>query len=331
MNKMKYSKSKLRIPSQKMIRSLSLICILFFAFSVSGQTVKAFKEGSLYGVQFLDNEEKVIKIIRPQFEDLAMMVKTRIGGVDLGEGYLSCRFWSDTEFIEVPIDPNDPEKVVVQLEVNDRKIYLPKKPIMAKLNGKWGLINEEGLLLKPHVYDEIIDLSKNKWEGITEERLPLLLLSNGKELSLIDALDITIIKPQQFPPYFGGLKRKADAIELCYFGNYLLINEGGVLADSIIKVPAVKVQENGKTVVKEPAYSYSIYVYKKGKFNVLNLNTGNMLWEKSRNNVEITLKDGEGNPYFESLNPRIPKSVGKYQENLRLGINPAVVEFVGKD
>jgi hypothetical protein len=331
MNKMMYSISNLSIPSQKIRRSLSLVCVLFFAFYVSGQTVKAFKEGQLYGIQFLDTDDRVVKIIRPQFEDLAMMVKTRIGGVDLGEGYLSCRFWCDTEFIEVPIDPNDPEKVVVHLEVNDKKIYLPKKPIMAKLNGKWGLINEEGLLLKSHEYDEMLDLSNAKWEGITEERLPLLLLTKGKEMSLIDALDITLIKPQQFPSYMAGLKRKADALELCYFGNFLLINEGGVLFDSIIKVPAVKVQEKGKTVIKEPAYSYGIYVYKKGKFNVLNLNTGERLWTQSRNNVEILLKDGEGKPYFEALNPRIPKSVSKYQENLRLGITPALVEFIGKD
>jgi hypothetical protein len=111
----------------------------------------------------------------------------------------------------------------------------------------------------------------------------------------------------------------------------LLVNEGGVLADSIIKVAAVKEQENGRTVIKEPAYTYSVYVYKKGKFNVLNLNTGEMLWPKGRNNIEIMLKDAAGNLYFESLNPRNPKSVTKYQENLGLGINPAVVEFVGKD
>lgn len=328
---MNYLFSKIVIKSQQLTRNLLLFVALFSVISVSGQTVKAFKEGNLYGVQFLDNEDKVVKIIRPQFEDLAMMVKSRIGGVDLGEGYLSCRFWCDTEFIEVPIDPNDPEKVVVQLEVNDKKMYLPKKPIMAKLNGKWGLINEDGLLLKPHEYDEMLDLSQAKWEGIIEERLPLLLLTKGKEMSLIDALDITLIKPQQFPSYMSGLKRKADALELCYFGNFLLINEGGVLFDSIIKVPAVKVQENGKTVIKEPAYSYGIYIYKKGKFNVLNLNTGERLWTQSRNNVEILLKDGEGKPYFEALNPRIPKSVSKYQENLRLGITPASVEFIGKD
>jgi hypothetical protein len=328
---MNYLFSKLAFKSQQLTRSSLLFVILFSVITASGQTVKTFKDGKLFGIQFIDSEDKVVKIIEPKYEDLAMMVKSRIGGVDLGQGYLSCRFWSDTEYMEVPIDPNDPTKVVVQMEVVDKKVYLPKKPIMAKLNGKWGLLNEEGIVLKPFEYDEMLDLNRFKWEGITEERLPLLLMNKGKEMYLSDAFDITIIKPQQFPTYFAGLKRKVDALELFYFGNYLLVNEGGVLADSIIKVAAVKEQENGRTVIKEPAYTYSVYVYKKGKFNVLNLNTGEMLWPKGRNNIEIMLKDAAGNLYFESLNPRNPKSVTKYQENLGLGINPAVVEFVGKD
>jgi hypothetical protein len=328
---MNYFFSKLVFKSQQLTRTLLLFVSLFSLFSASGQTVKAFKDGTFFGIQFIDSEDKVVKIIEPKYEDLAMMVKSRIGGVDLGQGYLSCRFWSDTEYMEVPIDPNDPTKVVVQIDVVDKKVYLPKKPIMAKLNGKWGLLNEEGIILKPFEYDEMLDLNRFKWEGMTEERLPLLLLTKGKEISLIDAYDISVIESRRFPPYISNLKRKADALELCYFGNYLLINEGGAIADSIIKVPAVKAQEKGKTIIKEPAYSYGVYVYKKGKFNVLKLNTGEMLWPKGRNNIEITLRDAAGNPYFEALNPRSPKSVTKYQENLGLGISPAVVEFIGKD
>jgi hypothetical protein len=328
---MNLMKGKLtNLPQFFSLASLYLLLSLV-TFSASGQTVKVLQEGNLFGVQFLDREDRVVKIIQPVYEDVAMYVKTQIGGVDLGKGYLSCRFWSDTEYVEVPIDPNDPEKVVVEVIVNDKKAYIENRPIMVKQKGKWGLIKEDGSVIRPIEYNDMKDMQGFKWEGITEERLPLMLLQKDKELTLIDAFDIPVIAPQWFPPYMAGLKRKVDAMELFYFGNYLLVNEGGTMADTLIKVPAVKAKENGKMVVKEPAYSYEVYIYKRGKFNVINLATGKKLWEKSKTNLEIVFKDNAGNPYFESLNPRIPKSVNAYQSNIGLGITPAQIEFVGWD
>jgi len=155
---------------------------------------------------------------------------------------------------------------------------------------------------------------------------PLLLMQKGTQYSLVDAGLTPIIKENQFPSYFDKLSRKAEALELMVFGDYLLVNEGGVLTDSIVKVPAKKKTVKGKLVIKEKAYSYPVYYYKGGNFNVLNLKTGTLLWPVSKADILITASDVDGKALFENLNPRNINSVFNYPSS-RVKVNPSSFEF----
>lgn len=299
--------------------------------SLSAQTVEPIENGKLFGVQFLNENGNKIQRIEPTYEDIMVYVKNRIGNFDLGNSFTPARFWHDTEFIEVPIDPNDPSKVETDTIVSNFRYYHPGKLVMAKMNGKWGGLSESGSTIIPFEYESFAEYNWANWSNFGSERLPVIFLTKGKEQTLIDAKGEVVIRPEQFPPYFSNLSRKIDALEISFFGDFLLINEGGVLADSLIKVPAEKEVVKGKTIIKAPSHTFSVYTYKYGRFNVLNLKTGDKLWAEPKKNIEIKFKDPNNVELYESLNPRSLPSIEKYSTNRGLGITPTSIEFIGKD
>jgi hypothetical protein len=309
---------------------LTLFSVLLM-LGLSAQTVEPIEKGNLFGVQFLNENGDKTQRIEPIYEDIMVYVKVKIGNLDLGSNYSPARYWHDTEYIEVPVDPNDPSKVETDTIISNYRYYHPGKLVLAKNNGKWGGLTESGNAILPFEYESFAEYNWANWSNFGSDRLPVIFLTKGKEQTLIDAKGEVIIKPEQFPAYFSKLNRKIDALELSFFGDYLLFNEGGVLADSLIKVPAEKEVVKGKTVIKAPAYSYSVYTYKYGRFNVLNLKTGEKLWAEPKKNIEIKFKDPNNVELYESLNPRTLSSIKKYSENRGLGIAPSSIEFVGKD
>ncbi|MDZ4668472.1 MAG: hypothetical protein SGJ00_11410 [bacterium] len=313
---------------------MKIIAIIFtlmlFIGNAKAQYVKKIQDGKFVGVSFLTNDLIEYKQLKGNFEDIAVFVHFSINGVYLGESYTSCNLLNDTEFLEVPFDVNDPSKTKVETIITETKSFNPTKPILVKKGGRWGFVNEDGAEMMPCEYEEYLQYSNGAWNNIGSDRKPLILMTRGVESKLVDAQLQPIISESQFPAYFSGLKRKGDALELCFFGDYILVNQGGSIYDSLIKVPAVKEVVKGKTVVKEKAYSYTTYVYKGGKFNVINLQSGLPLWPVAKTNIQVKFKDQEGKEYFESLNPRSLKSISTYEENLRLGITPAQIEFVGE-
>lgn len=315
--------------SMKKLMLFSFCALLML--SSSAQTVEPIEKGNLFGVQFLNENSEKTQRIEPIYEDIMVYVKTRIGNLDLGNNYLAARYMHDTEYIEVPIDPNDPSKVETDTIVSNFRYYHPGKLVMAKKNGKWGGITESGNTIIPFEFESFAEYNWANWSNFGSDRLPVIFLTKGKEQTLIDAKGEVIIRTEQFPPYFSKLNRKIDALELSFFGDFLLINEGGVLADSLIKVPAEKEVVKGKTVIKAPAHTFSVYTYKYGRFNVLNLKTGDRLWAEPKKNIEIKFKDPNNVELYESLNPRSLSSIEKYSTNRGLGIAPTIVEFIGKD
>jgi len=313
------------------MKKITFFCaFVLIICNAQAQYVKKVQDGKFVGLSFLTDDSKEYKQLKGNYEDLAVFTRVTIGGVTIFNGYNSCNYLADTEYFEVPIDPNDPTKTRIDTMINESKSFDPTKPILAKKAGKWGFINEDGAVLMPYEYDSYLQHNNDDFQNFDVNKKPFILLTKGTQSKLIDAQLQTIISESQFPAYFNGLKRKVDALELCFFGDYLLINEGGSIVDSLIKVPAVKEVVKGKTVVKIKAYSYSAYVYKGGMFNVLNLKTGSILWPVAKTNIQIKFKDQEGKEYYESLNPRVLKSIFKYQENLGLNITPAQIEFVGE-
>lgn len=310
-----------------MKKLLTLLLLLAATISSQAQVVKGLQKGKLTGVIFLNDNGEEISRLEPIYEEVFVFTRLQIGNLNLGESYQESRNWIDSEYVEVPIDPNDFTKVRVDTFVNNTRAQIPNKPIIAKKDGKYGIIDQNGNEMLPFQFDSYIALSSLSWNGLGSERKPLILFSRGNENIMIDAQLQPVINERQFPVYFHTLSRKDDALEICLFGEYMLLNMGGVIADTLIKVPAVKESKNGKMVVTEKAYSYPAYKYKGGKFNVIDLKTGQLLWKEPKQNITISFLDPDGKPYFESLNPRDIKSIFKYQENLKNGITPAIIEF----
>ncbi|MCG9880400.1 MAG: hypothetical protein MH472_07365 [Bacteroidia bacterium] len=307
------------------MKKIITLLLLFCVFQVQSQTVKGLQKGKLVGAQFYAENEREKSRIEPIYEELFVFVKTQIGGMYLGDGFVESRLWNDTEYVEFPIDPNDPTLTKVDTFILYQRGYIINKPIIAKKNGKYGIIDEKGNVLVGFEHNTY--LASMELIGYQNEiQKPLILLQKGSSYTLYDTKLNIILNESQFPKNFHSLNRKYEALQLMLFGDYLLINEGGILADSSVKVPAKKETVKGKVVVKEKAFSYSVYYYKGGNFNVLNLKTGSLLWPNAKPEVFITTFDKEGNVHFENLNPRNINSIFHYQ-NSSHKISPANIEF----
>jgi hypothetical protein len=308
-----------------MNKIIPLFLLFLVTWSAQSQTVQGLHKGKLTGAIFFDENGKETNRIEPIYEALEVYVSNQIGGIYLGEGYIESRNWMDSEFVEVPIDPNDLERIRVDTIVKLQRAYHVGKPIIGKKDGKYGLLSQQGNILMAFEYSRILpSIELVGYQNAAQK--PLLLMQKGTQYSLVDAGLTPIIKENQFPSYFDKLSRKAEALELMVFGDYLLVNEGGVLTDSIVKVPAKKKTVKGKLVIKEKAYSYPVYYYKGGNFNVLNLKTGTLLWPVSKADILITASDVDGKALFENLNPRNINSVFNYPSS-RVKVNPSSFEF----
>jgi hypothetical protein len=307
------------------MKKFTAILMLLWVVQLQAQTVKGIQKGKLVGVIFYDANDKEVNRIEPAYEEIQVYVKTQIGGINLGVGFVESRYWHDSEYIEVPIDPNDPTLTRVDTFIHFQRAYHVNKPIIAKKDGKYGIINQQGNTLLPFEYNDVLKaLDLIGYQNDAQK--PLLLMQNDNKLTLYDASLKVIITDAQLPNNFSKLSRKEEALALLLFGENLLVNEGGLLVDSIIKVPAKRETVKGKVVIKEKAYSYPVYYYKGGKFNVLNLQTGALLWPESKADILITAFDENGKPHFENLNPRNINSIILFQ-NSSHKINPASFEF----
>jgi hypothetical protein len=315
------------------MKKLFLLVLLTIVLSHFGQAqyVKALRKGNLIGLNVVNDAGAEIKRLEPAFEDIEVYTRPRF--VTFGEVYVNVQFFNDTEFIEVPIDPSDYTRTKTDTIVSDSKLYFPGKLVLAKKGGKWGLITIDGEEKAPFDFEAIYPLNAKSMQMVNQQLSPFFLTVNQGKLQILDQTGSILVPDEKIPSYFKNRNKDLtiDAMEISYFGDYFLVNEGGTLFDTIIKVPAVKKVVNGKTKIITPAYQYSQFWYKGGKLNVWQFSTNNWVFPEAHKNVEIYFQDDKGTNYFESLNVRSLPSIYKFQENSKLGLVPARIVFVPTD
>lgn len=280
--------------------------------------MKLLRQNGKVGLEFQLENGQPHKRLDPVYDELAAYTLLRVGGISLGNQFKPSRYWNDTEYIEVPIDPNNLSRTRTDTFITDVFAYIANTPVQVKKSGKWGLVDTDGKELLPCAYDDILSLRADNWYGLDPQDYPLMLFYAGTQTRLVNARGEPVLAEEQFPQWYQPLskQRKGDALEFAFFGTYMLMNEGGALKDTVIKSGGVKM---------------TVYKFTGGTFNVLDLKTGKPLWERNARNIEISFLDPDGKPYYESLNPRSHKSISKFEENFRLGIRPAQVRFEPKD
>ncbi|OYU96972.1 MAG: hypothetical protein CFE21_01400 [Bacteroidetes bacterium B1(2017)] len=316
-----------------MKKYLSLYTLLLITLFAHADYIKINKNGNLSGLTLYSDRGTELKTLEAQYEELMIYTNVRIGGINLGERYFSSANWNDTEFVDTPIDPNDMSITRSDTIVNDTKNYIPGKLILAKKGGKWGIISIDGVEKHPFNLEAIYPINSKSLVNSKEIDAPHLAVMEQGKLAIMDQNGTKTATDSILPNYFKKCSKELlmDALEVSYFGDYLLINEGGILFDTVVKVPAIRKTVNGKLKVIAASYSYHQFWYRGGKFNVWQISTQTMLFPTSHKNIEIHLQDATGSDFFEPLNVRNYKSILKFQENNHLGLTPSKINFVVSD
>ncbi len=306
-----------------------LVTLLGLFISAHSQAVKPIKEGNFTGLEILDQQNFPVSKIRPIYDELEVFSRLNLGGISLGNSYVSTRMWNDTEFIEVPIDPNDPSKTVTDTFVKDIRFMVEGTNIWAKKAGKWGLVNTAGEVLIPFEYEKYDYVRSMALVSTEPGSFPYLLAFKEGKFSIFNQKGTLILAQEFIPTHFfqKPTQETLDMLEFSYFGDYIITTEGATLVDSLVKVPAKK--QNNKIVAQ--AYSYHVYFYRGGKLNVWQASTGKLLFEKAPKNLEIHFQDEKGTDYFEPLNVRSFKSIEKFLENNSNKLVPQKISFIPQD
>ena len=127
-----------------MKKLLTILLLLAATISTQAQMVKGLQKGKLTGVIFLNDNGEELSRLEPIYEEVFVFARMKIGNLNLGDSYQESRNWIDSEFVEVPIDPNDFTKIRVDTFVNNTRVQIPNKPIIAKKDGKYGIIDQNG-------------------------------------------------------------------------------------------------------------------------------------------------------------------------------------------
>lgn len=303
--------------------------LLVSSFLGSSQSVQIIKQGNLFGISLRNENADEIKRIEPAYEELYIYTKTSFGGMSLGEMYFSSKLWNDTEFVETPIDPNDLSRTKIDTFITDARAHIPGKLIIAKRAGKWGLINFNGEEVSAFDKDEIYPMRSKAIVGLKAADAPYLVSIKNGAIQIINQGGDTLADDKTLPSYFKNRSKDVllDGLEISYFGDYLLVNQGGTLFDTIIKVPAVKKTVNGKTKTITAAYQYVQFCYRGGNFNVWQYSTQSYLFPTWQKNIDIILQDVAGNNFFEALDVRNYNSIFKFQTNNQMALVPGKILF----
>ncbi len=295
----------------------------------SSQSVQIIKQGNLFGISLRNENADEIKRIEPAYEELYIYTKSSFGGMSLGEMYLSSKLWNDTEFIETPIDPNDLSRTKIDTFITDARAHIPGKLIIAKRAGKWGLINFNGEEVSAFDKDEIYPMRSKAIVGLKAADAPYLVFIKNEVIHIVNQGGEILVDEKTLPKYFNKRSKDVllDGLEISYFGDYLLVNQGGTLFDTLINVPAVKKTVKGKTKIVMQAYKYANFCYRGGNFNVWQYSTQSYLFPTWQKNIDIILQDVAGNNFFEALDVRNYNSIFKFQTNNQMALVPGKILF----
>lgn len=303
--------------------------LLVSSFLGSSQSVQIIKQGNLFGISLRNENADEIKRIEPAYEELYIYTKTSFGGMSLGEMYFSSKLWNDTEFIETPIDPNDLSRTKIDTFITDARAHIPGKLIIAKRAGKWGLINFNGEEVSAFDKDEIYPMRSKAIVGLKAADAPYLVFIKNEVIHIVNQGGEILVDEKTLPKYFNKRSKDVllDGLEISYFGDYLLVNQGGTLFDTLINVPAVKKTVKGKTKIVMQAYKYANFCYRGGNFNVWQYSTQSYLFPTWQKNIDIILQDVAGNNFFEALDVRNYNSIFKFQTNNQMALVPGKILF----
>ena len=295
----------------------------------SSQSVQIIKQGNLFGISLRNENADEIKRIEPAYEELYIYTKSSFGGMSLGEMYLSSKLWNDTEFVETPIDPNDLSRTKIDTFITDARAHIPGKLIIAKRAGKWGLINFNGEEVSAFDKDEIYPMRSKAIVGLKAADAPYLVFIKNEVIHIVNQGGEILADEKTLPKYFNKRSKDVllDGLEISYFGDYLLVNQGGTLFDTLINVPAVKKTVKGKTKIVMQAYKYANFCYRGGNFNVWQYSTQSYLFPTWQKNIDIILQDVAGNNFFEALDVRNYNSIFKFQTNNQMALVPGKILF----
>ncbi len=295
----------------------------------SSQSVQIIKQGNLFGISLRNENADEIKRIEPAYEELYIYTKSSFGGMSLGEMYLSSKLWNDTEFVETPIDPNDLSRTKIDTFITDARAHIPGKLIIAKRAGKWGLINFNGEEVSAFDKDEIYPMRSKAIVGLKAADAPYLVFIKNEVIHIVNQGGEILVDEKTLPKYFNKRSKDVllDGLEISYFGDYLLVNQGGTLFDTLINVPAVKKTVKGKTKIVMQAYKYANFCYRGGNFNVWQYSTQSYLFPTWQKNIDIILQDVAGNNFFEALDVRNYNSIFKFQTNNQMALVPGKILF----
>ncbi len=267
-----------------MKRNLLFVFLLSTLIGFSQNRVRLDVKNDKVGYTVWDEKDSVIIHIDPIFDYISVYVETRIGDIYLGEFYYDVKSCCDTEYMEVPIDPNDPTRTRVDTIITDQKTVVPNKLLIAKKSGLWGLLNLDGSEALPFIYDSIWILTNRH----AAENSPLFILIKNKRIALANQKKEMVLSSEIFQKYYPKLTltEQEDLLNIALFNNKLIVQQGGKFVDTTFFVKARYAKIKGvKQKARLPAYYYNEFFFSGGKFNVLNLKKNHLLFGNWQNKI----------------------------------------------
>ncbi|MCF8255235.1 MAG: WG repeat-containing protein [Bacteroidia bacterium] len=277
---------------------LSLTLVLFTITANSQNVVRIDQKGGKFGYSVFDKKDDLQFKVEPIYDYVAVPVEAKIGDIFLGEFYYDIKLCCDTEYMEVPIDFNDPTKTIVDTIVIDKKPLKENWLVMAKKGNSWGLIDLKGNVVLAFNYDSISVLNNRH----ASENSPLLVLHKNNRISLVNQKAELVLQSEVFEKYYPKLtvKEQVAVLEIAMFNNQLLIQKGGRFRETH---------------------------FEGGEFNVLIIKQNNTLFGKwqSKLLLRITALEEKGEPV--SINPQNDRSVAKGTQFIYSTKGPIQVDY----
>lgn len=258
--------------------------LLFFVFFLSayvetfGQNkVRIDSEGGKVGYTIANEKDEVLYQIKPDYDFLSFYVRVELGGLFLSAFYYDLSHCCDTEFVDIPVNPDNPTITVTDTFVLFFKPLVPEKLVIAKKNNKWGLLKISDEIAYPFEFDSI-GILYNK--SASKDGLVFLCYSKAGITVLNQSAKI-VLSPAQIQQYYPLMTKDLipELLKIALLDEQLVVQKEGQFVSKTIFVPDRfrNVEIGGKTIaVPVKAYNYQENYFKGGKFNVFNPKTNTL-------------------------------------------------------
>lgn len=257
------------------------------AFSTNAQHFRFIHNNDKVGYTIESDSGVLIWQIEPIYDFLSFPKQPNLNNKIEIEEYIDNITWSDTSYILFYPDDKDPTLIMDSIVVSlTKKIDIHKK-IIAKKNGKWGLLNANGTIALPFLCDSI-SIFQNK---IGSSNGPLFKTVTNKNLYILNQNNDTILNNALLRKYYPELSYLAllNLLEIALYDNHLVIQKEGVFVDSIIHYPQSSyINYLNEKVIVDPINDES-YFFKGGKYNIVSIKSGKPIFKSWHGNIKIIL------------------------------------------